>query len=116
MVYLVLGVVFGFEHRRVALDTVDVVGFFPLALGFHELPYVVFEGVVVYIVGFHADYRLDARLVCGLVKVDCPAHVPVVGDGYGGHSELLHPVYEDGDFGASVEYGIVCVHVQVYEV
>ena len=116
MVYLVLGVVFGLEHRRVAFDSVDVVGFFPIALRFYEFPDVVAEGVAVYVVSLHADYRLDARLVCGLVKVDRPAHVPVVGDGDGGHSELLYPVYQNGDFGASVEYGIVCVHVQVYEV
>ena len=92
MVYLVLGEIFWFKHRGVALDSVDIVRLFLFAEGFYELLNIVFKGMVVYIVGLHADNRLYAGLLGGLVEVDCPAHISVVCHCDCRHAELFDPV------------------------
>ena len=62
-----------------------------------------------------ADDRLDAGLLAGLVEVDGPEHVAVVGDGQRPHARrqrLLHVVL---DLGGAVEQRVVGVVVQVDE-
>ena len=92
MVYLVLGEIFGFKHRWVALDSVDVVRLFLFAEGLYELLNVIFKGMVIDIVGLHADNRLYSCFLGSLVEVDSPAHISVVCHCDCRHAELFNPI------------------------
>ena len=67
-------------------------------------------------VALHADYRLDARLLAGLVELHRTENVAVVGDGQSGHLEAVGALGEVLDAAGPVEQAVVAVNVEVYEV
>ena len=62
-----------------------------------------------------ADDGLDAGLDGRLVELRAAVHVAVIGDGDGGHAELLGPRAQLVDARRAVEQGVLRMHVQVHE-
>ena len=60
-----------------------------------------------------ADDGLDPRLPAGPVKVDCPVHDAVIGDGYRVLPQLLHPLDQQGNAAGPVQQGIFGMDMQV---
>ncbi len=63
-----------------------------------------------------ADNRLHADLLRRLVELDCPEHVPVVGDCQGGHPELGRQLDHSLDARRAVEQAVLSVIMEVDEV
>ena len=66
-------------------------------------------------VGFHADDRLDALLATGLVKLDGPVHVSMVGESQGFHSLILGEANHIGDGVDPIQQAEVAVDVKMAE-
>ena len=62
-----------------------------------------------------ADDGLDARLDGGKVELRAAVHVAVVGDGDGGHAELLGALAQRPQAGATVEQRVLRVVVEMHE-
>jgi hypothetical protein len=62
-----------------------------------------------------ADDRVDAALLALGVELDRPVQVAVVGDGAGGHAQLLGLLDQLGDAVEAVQQGVVGVQVEVGE-
>ena len=96
MVDLKLWVVFGLQHRQVVFDIVYIVAFFPIPAGF------ILHLMVVNQVGFNSDYRFYTHFLCGVVKINSPAHIAVVGHSHGGHLQFSHTRHKFVHSAASV--------------
>ena len=63
-----------------------------------------------------AQDGLDARMLfCTVEELLDAVHVPVVGDGHGIHSKFFHPVKKFLDGRKTVQDGILCMNVEMYE-
>ena len=60
-----------------------------------------------------ADDGLDSLRFAGLVEVHYAVHDPVVGDGHGGLTQLLHPLDQQGNAAGAVQQGKLGMDVQV---
>jgi len=66
-------------------------------------------------VGLVADDRVDLRRLRGLVELESPVKVAVVGDGQGGHAQFDRAVDQPFDRTRPVEEAVVAVAVEVGE-
>lgn len=64
-------------------------------------------------IGFHADDRLDPRLVCSLVELDRTEKIAVIRHGDSLHPEFFRPRDKFLDAAKSVEQGIFAVYMQM---
>ncbi len=61
------------------------------------------------------ENRLDFGSPCGLIELDGPEHVAMVGDGQRGHFQHARPLDQIADFDGAVKQTVLRMQMKVYK-